>query len=139
VISEQDERQCSRGKINVRLKGRAPAGEPERPLALAPLQAKRLNTAGGQAAINDYKRDRVPKNEYKRLLTTADPCVFESGVWIGDTMKSTKSDLLDRLEGWNEESIRLLTAMLERIAELPDAEATALTERVLAEIDGRMH
>jgi len=37
-------------------------------------------------------------------------------------MKSTKSDLLDRLEGWNEESIRLLTAMLERIAELPDAE-----------------
>lgn len=54
-------------------------------------------------------------------------------------MKSTKSDLLDRLEGWNEESIRLLTAMLERIAELPDAEATALTERVLAEIDGRMH
>lgn len=54
-------------------------------------------------------------------------------------MKSTEADLLERLEGWSEESIRLLAALLDRIAELPDAEATALTERVLAEIDGQMH
>ncbi len=54
-------------------------------------------------------------------------------------MKISETDILERLEGWNEDSIRLLAALLDRIAELPDAEATALTERVLAEIDGYMH
>ena len=48
-------------------------------------------------------------------------------------------DLLERLDGWGEDSIRLLLVLLDRIAELPDAEATALTERVLAEIDDQMH
>jgi hypothetical protein len=58
---------------------------------------------------------------------------------IGGSMKTIEANLLERLQGWNEESIRLLAALLDRIAELPDAEATALTERVLAEIDGQMH
>ncbi len=53
--------------------------------------------------------------------------------------KVAEDDILERLEGWNEDSIRLLMALLDRIAELPDAEATALTQRILAEIDGRMH
>ena len=51
----------------------------------------------------------------------------------------TEQDLLDRLDGWSEDSMRLLLALLNRIAELPDAEATALTERILAEIDDEMH
>jgi hypothetical protein len=50
-----------------------------------------------------------------------------------------EENLLERLEGWNEDSIRLLVALLDRIAELPDAEATALTERILAEIDDQLH
>ena len=54
-------------------------------------------------------------------------------------MKQTDANLLTRLDGWSEDSIRLLIALLDRIAELPDAEATALTERILAEIDGNMH
>jgi hypothetical protein len=56
---------------------------------------------------------------------------------VGGTL--AEDDLLERLEGWNEDSIRFLLALLDRIAQLPDAEATALTERVLAEIDDRMH
>ena len=58
---------------------------------------------------------------------------------IGVSRTLTEYDLLERLEGWSEDSIRLLLALLERIAELPDPEATALTERVLAEIDDQMH
>ena len=58
---------------------------------------------------------------------------------IGVSGTLAEYDLLERLEGWSEDSIRLLLALLERIAELPDAEATALTERVLAEIDDQMH
>lgn len=65
--------------------------------------------------------------------------MIEFCVLMGDTMKSIEADLLERLEGWSDESIRLLVALLDRIAELPDAEATALTERILAEIDGQMH
>ena len=51
----------------------------------------------------------------------------------------TADDLLERLEDWNEDSIRLLLALLDRMADLTDAEATAITERILAEIDGEMH
>ena len=58
---------------------------------------------------------------------------------IGVSGTLAEYDLLERLEGWSEDSVRLLLALLERIAELPDAEATALTERVLAEIDDQMH
>ena len=50
-----------------------------------------------------------------------------------------EGDLLERLDGWSEDSIRLLLVLLDRISELPDAEAIALTERVLAEIDNQMH
>ena len=50
-----------------------------------------------------------------------------------------EGDLLERLDGWSEDSIWLLLVLLDRISELPDAEAIALTERVLAEIDNQMH
>ena len=58
---------------------------------------------------------------------------------FGASGQLAEDDLLERLDGWNEDSIRLLVALLDRIAELPDAEATALTERILAEVDGQMH
>ena len=59
---------------------------------------------------------------------------LDQGKW-----NMAEEDLLERLEDWSEDSIRLLVALLDRIAELPDAEATALTERILAQIDGQMH
>jgi hypothetical protein len=65
--------------------------------------------------------------------------VLECFASIGVSGTLAEYDLLERLEGWSEDSVRLLLALLERIAELPDAEATALTERVLAEIDDQMH
>jgi hypothetical protein len=65
--------------------------------------------------------------------------MIESRLLVEARMKLTETDLLERVEDWNEESIRLLVSLLDRIAELPDAEATALTERILAEVDGRMH
>jgi hypothetical protein len=58
---------------------------------------------------------------------------------VGAGGKLTADDLLERLEDWNEDSIRLLLALLDRMADLTDAEATAITERILAEIDGEMH
>ena len=58
---------------------------------------------------------------------------------IGVSGTLAEYDLLERLDGWSEDSIRLLLILLDRISELPDAEATALTERVLAEIDDQMH
>ena len=82
---------------------------------------------------------RFQLKKYKGLLTQTERYVIESGSVNGGKMKSIEADLLERLEGWNEESIRLLAVLLERIAELPDAEATALTERILAQIDGKMH
>lgn len=56
-------------------------------------------------------------------------------------MKTTveAADLLDQVKGWSEDAIRLLTVILERLAELPDEEATALTERVLSELKGELH
>ena len=86
-----------------------------------------------------YKLDPVPMNEVQKATNLNRSLVVESASVIGGIMKSIEADLLDRLEGWNDDSIRLLTVMLERIAELPDAEATALTERILAQIDGQMH
>jgi hypothetical protein len=65
--------------------------------------------------------------------------VLEYSASIGVSGILAENDLLERVEGWSEDSIRLLLALLDRIAELPDAEATALTERVLAEIDDQMH
>ena len=61
------------------------------------------------------------------------------GLALGASGKLAEDDLMERLEGWSDDSLRFLVALLDRIAELPDAEATALTERVLAEIDDQIH
>jgi hypothetical protein len=60
--------------------------------------------------------------------------------WRGNLKTEIEADeLLEQVMGWSEDAIRLLTELLERLAELPDEEATALTERVLREVNGQLH